>query len=152
MKFSLFLSMCLVGAAAPASAAMLYNINFTGGSPNATGSFLYDSGTPAFTNFIVTYNGHTNDLTAAANNPNLFGTCDTAAPNAADFFAALQGTCGPMLWGAEFPGPGQFFRITTGSPTPNCTATSLNGACIETSRNSGGGGGVGTNGTLTIAW
>ena len=51
-----------------------YVINFTttSGSPTpASGSFTYDSSNPLFSNFLVTWNGLTFDLTALANAPGL---------------------------------------------------------------------------------
>src|SRR5215471_9359283 len=67
----------LLTAAAPASGATNYAINFTtsSGSPAPlSGSFTYDSTTAVFTNFLVTWNGHTYDLTAAANHVTLGGS------------------------------------------------------------------------------
>ena len=46
-----------------------YDIAFSGGSPTPTGSFLYDPTVPTFSDFIVTWNGLTFDLTGAANTP-----------------------------------------------------------------------------------
>jgi hypothetical protein len=49
-----------------------YTINFTttSGSPTPlSGSFTYDSTTPLFTDFLVTWNGNTFNLTAEANSP-----------------------------------------------------------------------------------
>ncbi len=58
---------------APAGAApQHYVIDFTtsSGSPSPTsGSFDYDLASPAFSDFIVEWNGFTLDLTASANNP-----------------------------------------------------------------------------------
>ena len=90
-----------MGAAASATAApILYNINFTGGSPLPTsGQFTYDSATEQFSAFIVTWNAVSFNLTAAANDPNVTGTCNTAAANSADYFSYLNGNgCATKVW------------------------------------------------------
>ena len=96
LKLSLSLVMGLVGAFSTANAAPIsYDINFTGGSPNPTsGSFTYDDAAPAFSNFFVSWNSITYDLTTLANSPFLQGACNTVAPDARDFFAILSGGCG----------------------------------------------------------
>ena len=82
--------MGLVGAAASATAApILYNINFTGGTPNATDSFLYDSAAALgsqFGNFNVSWSGFSFDLTSSANSPTTGGTGCPSSPTSATFF------------------------------------------------------------------
>jgi hypothetical protein len=46
-----------------------YDIAFSGGSATPTGRFFYDPTVPAFSDFIVTWNGLTFDLTGSANSP-----------------------------------------------------------------------------------
>jgi hypothetical protein len=73
--------MGLVGAVAAGNAApILYDLNFSGGTPNPiSGSFTYDAGpgvgTPIFSNFVVTWQGITFDVTSAANSPTVFAQC-----------------------------------------------------------------------------
>lgn len=128
MKFcslALF-SLGLVGAGASATAApILYNINFTGGSPNPTsGSFQYDPSTFTFSSFLVTWNTFTFDLTAAANSPySIAGTCATAAPDGQDVFNWLIATtpCGPHDWRADPNAftPSQYFSLGPQVPMSN---------------------------------
>ena len=102
----------LLGAAvitvicAPASATPTqYDIAFTGGSPAPTGSFLYDPAVPAFSDFIVTWNGLTFDLTGSANTPVFNGgtvlqlpLCGATSVNAALTFGILTGSgCSPVI-------------------------------------------------------
>ena len=48
----------LLGLAGSIPAApVLYNFNFIGGSPNATGSFQYDSSTSTFSNVVLAWSG-----------------------------------------------------------------------------------------------
>ena len=82
-----------------------YTISFTtadGLSP-VSGSFTYDSANPAFSNFFVTWDAVTFDLTAAANGPEIGGSgCAGEAATAAFGFAilshALSG-CGVVTYG-----------------------------------------------------
>ena len=46
-----------------------YDIAFSGGSGAPTGSFFYDVDVPSFSDFIVTWNGLTFNLTGSANTP-----------------------------------------------------------------------------------
>lgn len=67
---SILLALVTGGGAAARAGAITYNINFTGtddGLP--VGSFTYDAAVPAFTNFLVQWNGLTFDLTSSANSP-----------------------------------------------------------------------------------
>ena len=67
---ALFLLTGAIAIPAHADVITTYDINFSGGAPNPTsGSFTYDSTSPAFTNFLVIDNGITYDLTASANAP-----------------------------------------------------------------------------------
>jgi len=104
MKFLLSVSLLFIGLAGTAvslqAAPILYNINFTGGTPPATsGSFTYDASQPTgsqFSNFIVVWEGDTFDLTGEANHPMVDGSGCAASPTSATYFAALSGTseCG----------------------------------------------------------
>ena len=107
---------CLVFAlsfAAPnvhADTVTNYTINFTGGSPLPTsGSFTYDSTVPAFSNFIVVWDGLTFNLTSSANNPTVVPPlpgCIPAGTGPAESFALLSG-CASGTWAAP-PGLGTF--------------------------------------------
>jgi hypothetical protein len=107
--FILFLG--LAGAAASLSASpVLYNFNFTGGSPNATGSFDYDSSTNMFSNVIVTWSGvqFPSSFTTVFNggSPPICG--GIGGPSAV-FEILTQGVCGGGQWNASnftLPGPG----------------------------------------------
>jgi len=84
-----------------------YTINFTllydsGSIADSTGSFIYDPTlTNGFSNFMVTWNGNTIDMTSFANNPNMgtAGPCDpTGLSNAASSFYILNnpGACSSL--------------------------------------------------------
>ena len=99
--FILFLG--LAGAAGSMRASpILYNFNFTGGTPNATGSFDYDSSTNMFSNVVVIWNGaqFPSSFTAVFNQagPNF---CDGVATPAAVFQILTQGVCGGAQWNAS---------------------------------------------------
>jgi len=104
--FILFLG--LAGAAASLSASpVLYNFNFSGGTPNATGSFDFDSSTDTFSNVIVIWNGGqfpSSNFTTSFNqsSPNF---CGSVASPLAFFQILTQGTCGGAQWSA-FNSPG----------------------------------------------
>jgi PEP-CTERM motif len=70
-----------------------YDIDFTQtqGSSTQSGSFDYDSSTQLFSNFLVTFNGGTFNVTPAANNPGSEGVCG-AAVSAGTGFAIMSGT------------------------------------------------------------
>ena len=55
----LLLCACMAFSAGALAAPVQYSINFsqTVGSSTQTGSFFYDAASPAFSNFIVTFNG-----------------------------------------------------------------------------------------------
>jgi hypothetical protein len=81
--FILFLG--LAGAAGSMRASpILYNFNFTGGSPNATGSFDYDplATTNPFSSFVVTGDGFAFDFTSTANGQTATGCGGTTGPRA----------------------------------------------------------------------
>jgi hypothetical protein len=64
----------LVAGPAHADSTTTYIISFTtelGAPPPVSGSFTYDSTNPQFTNFLVTWDGVTFDLTASANSPSI---------------------------------------------------------------------------------
>ena len=90
-----------------------YNISFSGGQVNPTGSFDYDATVPTFSNFIVTWSGLTFDLTGSANTPVVnTGTritlpiCGNSSGAALTFGALEGGSCGvppnnPLEWGVD---------------------------------------------------
>ncbi len=78
LVFVVVLCGCFLLSGLPAYADIItnYKINFTAatGTAPVTVSFTYDSTTPLFTNFLVTWNGNTYNLTAEANSPTLGGS------------------------------------------------------------------------------
>jgi hypothetical protein len=88
--------------------AIDYTINFTNNSgPIATGSFTYDAAVPAFSNFIVFWDGLKFDLTTSANAPFDDGpggpACLGGKTGAAAGFAWLSPGCQtfPVGWTAD---------------------------------------------------
>jgi hypothetical protein len=81
-------------AAAHADTITNYTIDFTttSGSPTPlSGSFTFDLTTPLFTNFLVTWNGNTYNLTAEANSPTTGGSgCTGEASNPAYGFGIMS--------------------------------------------------------------
>lgn len=78
---TLFMFLGLAGAAGSMRAGpILYNFNFSGGTPNATGSFDYDTSTNLFSNVIVNWNGEQflTALTAARGEGVIFWTGGSA--------------------------------------------------------------------------
>ncbi len=122
---SLYLALTLVFAGAftdAAAAPILYNINFTGGSPNPTsGSFKYDPTTTInpFSEFTVVWNSFTFDFTPTANStlPLIIGNCDTIETSTFDLFNALSGNCGggSRGWSSSHLGLTGFFSFVVGS-------------------------------------
>jgi len=116
----------LGSTSAHADAITNYTITFTttSGSPAPTsGSFTYDSTTPAFSNFLVTWDGGTFDLTASANSPVLVGTgCTGEASTPAYGFDIMSQTLGgcsvSYQWqSTTFINPRFFFDVgLTASP------------------------------------
>lgn len=104
----LLVSIC-VALPAYADTVTTYTINFTttasfSGTPSPTGSFTYDSTNPLFSNFLVTWDGVTYDLTASANGPTLHGSGCTGESATAGFgfgimSQALTGCGGPVSYG-----------------------------------------------------
>ncbi len=92
MKYSLSLLMGLMGALSTAAASpVLYTLNFTGGTPDATGSFDYDASLTSnpFSAFTVTWEGTTFNLTSAANTAPLDTETCAASTGAAEIFQSL---------------------------------------------------------------
>lgn len=74
-----FFAVHLTAMAAPVH----YNIQFSGSTVSSTlptGSFDYDPTTPAFSNFVVEWNGLSFDLTGGANSPTVFVSNVAGAP------------------------------------------------------------------------
>lgn len=115
MAFALFRIMFAagIGVFASAAAPITYIINFTGPSPlPASGSFVYDADVPAFTNFVVNWNGIAFDLTDSANSPTAEPTsCAAGVTGPAATFILMTvtppcdvpGWTGPVWWGQYEP-------------------------------------------------
>jgi hypothetical protein len=90
----LFLSLI---AFSTANASSLYEINFSGATPLPTsGSFVYNPVTSTFSNFTVTWDGLTFDLTTPANTPTISvaaPTCVGTGSGGSQTFAMLSGAC-----------------------------------------------------------
>lgn len=106
------IALVVIAALAPLAHAdsTTYVINFTltsGSIAPTSGSFTYDSTTPAFSNFIVIWDGLSFDLTASANNPSHDGTLCGTSHTASDTFAFLSGTspCAPSVTTSWRVGP-----------------------------------------------
>jgi hypothetical protein len=83
-----FSALVLVSCFSPRASAdiITYDIIFTTteGPAPAAGSFTYNSTTPGFTNFTVTYNGVIFDLTDDANHPNNHASVGNCVPEDAN--------------------------------------------------------------------
>ena len=119
-----------------------YDIAFTGGASTPTGEFDYDASVPAFSNFTVSWDGLSFDMTASANLPvfnpgaNLsLPLCGATSANAALTFVILTvDGCGPgVFWNVgSFGGNVQFeFVLNTGDG--NFFFTSSNQPSYDTS-------------------
>ena len=109
----IFTLLCVASAAplARADSVANYTITFTTstGTPPASGSFTYDSTAPQFSNFFVSWDGITFNLTASANHPftNASG-CSGESSTAAYSFELLSQTVpgcpsSPVYdWAAEY--------------------------------------------------
>jgi len=94
-----------------------------------SGSFTYDSTADTFSDFDVTWNGVTYDLTASANSPGAGSggvpSCIGSLTGAAASFALLDGACaspGPSFstqWAGD-PGPSSNFLFYTTNGTKIC--------------------------------
>src|SRR5262245_16018288 len=105
VSLALFL---LTSAGAAQAAPLDYTITFTqteGPGPTPTsGSFTYDDEATLFTNFFVSWNGVTFDLTPWANRPNATYVCGPKVHGAAEGFAMLSGSTiceAEQLWSAS---------------------------------------------------
>jgi hypothetical protein len=114
--FFLFLGLAGVAGSMHAS-PILYNFNFTGGTPNATGSFDYDplATTNPFASFVVAISGDTFDFTSLANGETGIGCGGTTGPQS--LFNGLTGIgsgcgAGVQQWSAILAGPdGEGFNL-----------------------------------------
>ena len=117
MRKSLWVfTLLFVASAAPlarADSITNYTITFTTstGTPPTSGSFTYNSTTPQFSDFFVSWDGITYNLTASANNPFTGGSgCSGESSTAAYTFEILSQTVtgcpGPATpvydWAAEY--------------------------------------------------
>jgi PEP-CTERM motif len=102
----------LVGAVSSATAAPIpCNINFntTSGTAPTSGSFLYDEAAGSFSLFEVRWAGIIFDLSLAANNPYVAGSCDfgSSGGTGRDSFAFLSNpscvttSAPPFTWAVE---------------------------------------------------
>jgi hypothetical protein len=106
----------LLGLAGSIHAApILYNFNFIGGSPNATGSFQYDSSTSTFSNVVLAWNGVPQpsnwDAVLNQSSPIL---CNGLSGAASAFDILTQGNCGGAQWRASNSDIGsglEFYRL-----------------------------------------
>lgn len=116
-----------------------YDINFepdpgsAGGTP--IGSFTYDSTVPAFSDFVVVYDGYTFGLTASANAPSNTGglpACVGSDTGAAASFDLLSGSCSNAVYSAQISP----YQESFGFLAPE-TACEYLGPCIMVSGNDG---------------
>jgi hypothetical protein len=132
--------------------SVLYNINFSGTSMLPTsGSFIYDATTETFSDFLITWEGQTYDLTAAANDPYIYADPCAGLAGGAASFAALSGNCeaqaggvawiaGNQLYDEPFAPASNYFGITTDAPPLPSLAFTVNGTPIaEVETNVSGG-------------
>jgi hypothetical protein len=91
---TLFLFAAISAPNARADVITDYTITFTGASPalTPTGSFTYDSTVPTFSNFLISWDGLTFDLTSSANAPQIgfLPTCLTSNTGASTAFSLLS--------------------------------------------------------------
>jgi hypothetical protein len=111
-----FLGLAVAAASLHAS-PVLYNFNFTGGTPNATGSFDYDPSPSAssnpFSSFVVIADGFTFNFTSDANGQTSTGCGGSTGPQSV--FNALIGDtgtgCGVQAWVADLASPTSVFTL-----------------------------------------
>jgi len=124
-KYALVICLLFIALSVPVLADQTtYTINFTTATgPAPTGSFTYDSTTPTFSNFIVTWDGIPFDLTSSANAPiNHSSGCTGEASTPAYGFALLSQNLACLStpvysWVAEpRAGPTAFFHFIALEP------------------------------------
>jgi len=108
---------CLLAASQLQADSTAYDINFSdGASPtNPSGSFMYDSSSDTFSDFIVVFDTLSFDLTDAANTPKIAGTapaCLGGATDGAASFALLSGSCSDAEWQGQITSNGEFTILT----------------------------------------
>lgn len=119
VPLALLVGFCSISATA---GPISYSISFTGtGTLPTSGSFVYDSTTSRFTNFLVVWNGLSfSGLAGSANSPFLTTpppACLGGLTGGAASFALLSGACTPpvaggrTLWGANTQD--RFYFFTT---------------------------------------
>ena len=107
---SILLALAIGGASTARAAAITYDITFTSNGDLPVGSFTYDAAVPAFTNFLVQWNGLTFDLTSAANSPFDDGASGPAC------LGGLTGAAASFVWLS--PGCQTFNNSWAGDATP----------------------------------
>ena len=126
-----------MGASGAWAESINYTINFLPAEGIApTGSFTYeDAGVPAFTNFVVNFEGLTFDYSFVANHPAIGGVmpCLNSQTGAAASFALLRGDC-------NLEGLHTIYRVEArGNPFPGTVGVGVDffsciistGGCIE---------------------
>lgn len=104
LKFALFLGFASASQLMH-GAPILYNLNLTGGSPNATGSFQYDASLSVnpFSNVAVNWNGAAfNNMTGQFNAFTGVTVCAGQTGETAIFNILTAGACGGATWTASF--------------------------------------------------
>lgn len=159
MRKSLWIILALLLAAigaphAQADVMTNYTISFSGtGTLPTSGSFTYDSTTPAFSSFIVVWDGLTFNLTSAANSPGIIGptppACISGDSGAAASFQLLTNCGGPTTeWQAN---PQETF-VNFIFLTPETSSACENGHdCIGFSANASSSTFEGGYGTFSVA-
>ena len=122
-----------------ADTVTLYDITFmpdlrvTSSTPS--GSFSYDTTTPAFSDFIVDFDGVTLDLTASANNPSNVGgypACIGTDTGAKAGFDLLDGSCAGSYFSGQVNETPNVASFVFGAPLSGCEAF---GPCIYVTDN-----------------
>ena len=110
----LFAAACTAPTAIASPISYTINFTTTAGLAPTAGSFAFDAATNTFTNFVVTWDGLSFDVTGSANGPSTFGAVPscTGGLGSAAAFALLSGSCAP-------PPPG----VSLGWQADNVTPT-----------------------------
>ena len=152
LTLSSFILAMIVVSGTIAAAPITYNLAFTGSTRAISGFFTYDPAA-GFSNFLVTWDGATYDLTASANAPTLgtANTCTGRASTAAyGFFMMQQLTTGcgagtSYEWNGGNTGSSSVFEFLQFPP-----AGGFGGDKIFQTTSFGDGFGVGNQGGYSI--